>query len=160
MLCFTSTYYIMHSQFIHFLYFQISNFTNFLSVMMKKVNQSSFANCPDDFPGLKAFMTRFLIQMSKDFATRSIEISDESQGQGYSKPEIEDRRRWEKTTHPYVFFNEDGQTISFLGFTLDQRNLNILSEKTGEVLYEKIISQPLFQALKVGKGIFRVFKFS
>ena len=127
---------------------------------MKKVNQSSFANCPDDFPGLKAFMTRFLIQMSKDFATRSIEISDESQGQGYSKPEIEDRRRWENTTHPYVFFNEDGQTISFLGFTLDPRNLNILSEKTGEVLYEKIISQPLFQALKVGKGIFRVFNFS
>ena len=73
---------------------EISNFTNFLSVMLKKVVQSYFANSPEDFPGFKAFLTKFLIIMAKDFATRSIEISDESQGQGYSKPEIEDRRRW------------------------------------------------------------------
>ena len=81
---------------------------------MKKVNQSYFANCPDDFPGLKAFLTRFLIQMSKDFATRSIEISDESQGQGYSKPEIEDRRRWvrEKILTIYFYY------FNFLNFIL------------------------------------------
>ena len=31
--------------------------------------------------------------MSKDFAIRSIEISDESQGKGFCKPEIQDRQR-------------------------------------------------------------------
>ena len=54
--------------------------------------------------------------------------------------------RWENTPHPYVFFNNDGHTVSFFGFFID-RNLRILSEKTGEILHQNIISQPLYQAL-------------
>ena len=113
-------------------------------------------------------MTKFLIQMSRDFATRSMEISDQSQGEGFCKPEINDRQRWgysknydenylidtwnlshfrwENTPHPYVFFNNDGHTVTFFGFFVD-RNLNIRSEKTDEILHQNIISQPLYQAL-------------
>ena len=62
-------------------------------IMATCFQESSFANCPEDLPGFKGFMTKFLIQMSRDFATRSIEISDESQGEGYTKPLIKDRQR-------------------------------------------------------------------
>ena len=36
--------------------------------------------------------------------------------------------------------------MTFFGFFVD-RNLNILSEKTREILHQNIISQPLYQAL-------------
>ena len=45
-----------------------------------------------------------------------------------------------------MFFNNDGHTVTFFGFFID-RNLKILSEKTGEILHQNIISQPLYQAL-------------
>ena len=72
---------------------EVANFTNFLNFQMKQAKNSSFSNCQEDLPGFRGFMTRFLIQMSKDFATRSVEISDESQGKGFCKPEIKDRQR-------------------------------------------------------------------
>ena len=62
--------------------------------MARCFQDSTFANCPEDLPGFKGFMTKFLIQMSRDFATRSMEISDQSQGEGFCKPEINDRQRW------------------------------------------------------------------
>ena len=72
---------------------EVANFTNFLNFQMKQCKNSDFSNCQDDLPGFRSFMTKFLIQMSKDFATRSVEISDESQGKGFCKPEIQDRQR-------------------------------------------------------------------
>ena len=53
---------------------EVSNFSSFLNYQMKQVKQSSFANCTEDLPGFRTFMTKFLIQMSRDFATRSIGI--------------------------------------------------------------------------------------
>lgn len=124
---------------------EVSNFTSFLNYQMKMCNDSDFSNCQDDLPGFRKFITKFLIQMSKDFAVRSVEISDESQGKGFSKPIIKDRQRWESTPHPYVFFNEDGHSVSFFGFFL--RDLNIIDERTGRVLHQNILSKFLYDAL-------------
>ena len=63
-----------------------------------------------------------LSQKLKDFATRSLTISDESDER---IPEIQDRRRWETNSHPYIFFNDDGVAMSFFGVYLD-RNLNLI----------------------------------
>lgn len=125
---------------------ELSNFTAFLNYQLRQCKESAFSHVPEDLPGFRGFMTRFLIQMSKDFATRSVVISDESQGKGYSMPRIEDRNRWENAPHPYVVFNQDGQTVSFFGFFID-RSLRILDEKTGEILLEKVISRPLYDGL-------------
>ena len=125
---------------------EVANFTNFLNFQMKQCKNSYFCNLQEDLPGFRGFMTRFLIQMSKDFATRSVEISDESQGKGFCKPEIKDRQRWESTPHPYAFFNEDGHSVSFFGFFL--RNLSIVDERNqARVLHENILNQFLYDAL-------------
>ena len=44
-------------------------------------------------PNFKKFIVRFLIKMSEDFATRSIQISDQTHGEDFSKPEIDHRRQ-------------------------------------------------------------------
>ena len=124
---------------------EISNLTSFLNFQMKQCKKSDFSNCQEDLPGFRGFMTRFLIQMSKDFATRSVEISDESQGKGYSKPEIKDRQRWESSPHPYAFFNDDGHSVSFFGFFL--QSLDLIDERTRQVLHQKILNQFLYDSL-------------
>ena len=80
------------------------------------------------------------------FLFRSIQISDESQGKGFSKPEIKERQDWESKPHPYLFFNNDGHSLSFFGFFID-KGLRILHAKTGEVLHEKIMNDYLYQGL-------------
>jgi hypothetical protein len=140
---------------------EVSNFASFLNYQLSMVKNSSFTKCAaEDLPGFRGFMTRFLIQMSKDFATRSIDISDESQGKGFSKPVIKDRQRWEETPHPYVFFNEDGHTVSFFGFFLiankDGRHQDVLEERNRRVLGSKIMTNHLLQALVANKVVFNV----
>ena len=51
---------------------EISNFTSFLNHQMKLAKNSNFLSpdASEDFPGFRTFVTRFLIQMSKDFSTR------------------------------------------------------------------------------------------
>jgi hypothetical protein len=134
---------------------ELTHFASFLNVQLKSSENSIFCNTDlmkEDFPGMKIFVVNFLIQMSKDFATRSVEISDQSQGEGFSKPKIEDRQRWENSPHPYIFFNDDGHSMSFYGFRL--QNLNLIDERSGNVLVHNIMSRQLYAGLTRNKVIF------
>ena len=128
---------------------ELTHFASFLNAQLHASEKSIFCD-PDligeDFPGMKSFVIRFLIQMSKDFASRSVRISDQSQGNGFSVPEIEDRHSWENSPHPYIFFNEDGHSMSFFGFRLDA-HLNLISEKTNQILEQQIMTRQLFDGL-------------
>ena len=46
------------------------------------------------------------------------------------RPDIKDRQRWENSPHPYISFNEDGDSMSFYGFRLDGQ-LNLIDERSG-----------------------------
>jgi len=103
---------------------ELTHFASFLNTQLRSSENSIYCNpeaMGEDCPGIKSFVVRFLIQMSKDFASRSVEISDQSRGDGFSRPVIEERRRWENSPHPYIFFNEDGTTMSFFGFRIDTK---------------------------------------
>ena len=86
--------------------------------------------------------------MAKDFATRSAEISDESHGDGFAKPEIKDRQKWENLSHPYIFFNEDRQTLSFFGFLVN-KNLDVIDDQTGRILIPQVMSSELYKGLRM-----------
>jgi len=134
---------------------ELTHFASFLNAQLRSSENSIFCNTElmkEDFPGMKIFVVAFLIQMSKDFATRSVEISDQSQGEGFSKPEIKDRQRWENSPHPYIFFNDDGHSMSFYGFRL--QNLNLVDERSGEVLVHNIMARELYDGLVRNKVIF------
>ena len=81
--------------------------------------------------------------MSKDFATRSIDISDES---SRIKPTISERRKWEKSSHPYLFFNLD-ETFTFFNIFLDN-SCNLIDEKNN-ILEQNIMTRGLFEQLKL-----------
>jgi len=135
---------------------ELTHFASFLNSQLASSEKSSFCD-PDlvreDFPGMKTFVIKFLISMAKDFATRSVEVSDQSQGAGFSKPEIEDRHRWENSPHPYIFFNEDGHSMSFYGFRIDP-NLNLIDEHTNQILVRNIMTKALYDGLARNHVVF------
>ncbi len=137
---------------------EVNHFTSFLNFQLETTEKSIFCNAEvmsEDLPGMKTFMVRFLVQMSRDFASRSVEVSDESHGDGFSKPAIQDRRKWENTPHPYVFFNEDGQTVSFFGLNIRRngQSCDLLAERTNEVLEREVMSRALYEGL-IRQGVF------
>lgn len=135
-----------------------------------------------DLPGFKPFMVRFLVRMASDFSTRSVEITDESHGEGYcrsfqssillsfflffsivnqlckklllifrldNRPNISERCQWEKSPHPYIFFNEDN-TLSFYGLHIGP-NRDLIDERSGKILEDDIMSNELYASLIVQK---------
>uniref|UniRef100_A0A1I8J9L4 RING-type domain-containing protein n=1 Tax=Macrostomum lignano TaxID=282301 RepID=A0A1I8J9L4_9PLAT len=110
-----------------------------------------------EIQGFQEFVLKFMLIMSKDFATRSLSISDESGGSQISdgkftdSPEKEDlqnfqlRRRWEQNSHPYLLFNEDGATFTFVGFTINPAG-DLLDQKRA-VIQKGIMSQQLYKGL-------------
>ncbi|XP_019857687.1 PREDICTED: E3 ubiquitin-protein ligase rnf213-beta-like [Amphimedon queenslandica] len=76
-------------------------------------------------PGLKTFVVKFMIRMSKDFATSSLkrEVAAENQEdismeETLQEYQIDKRKLWEQSYYPYLFLNEDGMTITFVGFNV------------------------------------------
>ncbi|KAL3881524.1 hypothetical protein ACJMK2_027956, partial [Sinanodonta woodiana] len=49
--------------------------------------------------------------------------------------------------HPYLFFNPDGHTITFLGFNIQRWTLDLIDQQTGKVLEKAIMSRNLYDGL-------------
>ena len=49
--------------------------------------------------------------------------------------------------HPYLFFNSDKFTFTFLGFNIDRGTGNLVDHQTRNVLETGIMKQPLYDAL-------------
>ena len=54
--------------------------------------------------------------------------------------------RFSCSPHPYIFFNPDQTSMTFLGFTVDPRTGSLLNQ-TGEVLEQAIMKRALYQSL-------------
>ena len=53
--------------------------------------------------------------------------------------------------HPYIFFNADHQSFTFLGFVIDRFTQNILDPDNGKILEERVMPLKLNQALYQNK---------
>ncbi|XP_064641333.1 E3 ubiquitin-protein ligase rnf213-alpha-like isoform X2 [Lineus longissimus] len=140
---------------------ELRHFISFLNIQLHDCEHSIFCSniLKDDLPGFTAFVVNFMIQMSKDFATRSLKMSEETpqlqqdMTDEAMEEEEEDelpialRRTWETSPHPYIFFNPDHHSITFLGFNIDKETGNLIDHQTKAVLKEKIMSKQLFEAL-------------
>ncbi|XP_043958780.1 E3 ubiquitin-protein ligase rnf213-beta isoform X1 [Gambusia affinis] len=141
---------------------ELKNFSWFLNVQLKDCEVSVF--CDPDFladhlPGFKDFIVRFMIHMARDFASPSLNTSDESPTL-HIESNLEDdlltrlliRKRWENESHPYIFFNADHSSMSFLGFNVqmcERRNtLMAVDPHSNKVLIESVMSLELFNGLQ------------
>ncbi|XP_026171361.1 E3 ubiquitin-protein ligase rnf213-beta isoform X2 [Mastacembelus armatus] len=141
---------------------ELKNFSWFLNVQLKDCENSVF--CDPDFladhlPGFKGFIVKFMILMARDFASPSLNTSDESP-MLHVENILEDdllarltiRKHWENESHPYIFFNADRFSMSFLGFhvkTCPRGNtLNAVDPHNNRVLIPDVMSQNLLQGLE------------
>lgn len=52
------------------------------------------------------------------------------------------------SAHPYLFFNPDQNTITFIGFNIDKLSRNLVDQQTKNVLEKNIMSKQLWDALR------------
>ncbi|XP_052239407.1 E3 ubiquitin-protein ligase rnf213-alpha-like [Dreissena polymorpha] len=139
---------------------ELTHFVRFLNKQLSDYEQNVFVGplVAGDLPGFANFVLRFLLQMSKDFATQSFNMSDESQGSVTASPKTTGtadnlinqfslRRTWESSPHPYLFFNYDHETFTFLGFIIERGSGNMIDKKSNAVLDRAIMTTTLYDAL-------------
>ncbi|PAA74374.1 hypothetical protein BOX15_Mlig025717g4 [Macrostomum lignano] len=134
---------------------ELNNFARFFNGQLVDFERSPFCEplAEQDLPGFRRFVLSCLLLMSKDFSSRSLNIADESKAAQPNaendRPLIENfevRRRWEHTSHPYLLFNQDGTTFTFVGFTVSQQG-HLLDSASNDVVQEDIMSPQLYQSL-------------
>uniref|UniRef100_A0A3B5AS69 RING-type E3 ubiquitin transferase n=1 Tax=Stegastes partitus TaxID=144197 RepID=A0A3B5AS69_9TELE len=141
---------------------ELKNFSWFLNVQLKDCENSVFCDpdfLADQLPGFKGFIVKFMILMARDFASPSLDTSDESPMLRIENS-LEDnllarltiRKHWENESHPYIFFNADHFSMSFLGFNVQkcprQKILNAVDPHSKQVLIQHVMSQELFDGLQ------------
>ncbi|XP_063350782.1 E3 ubiquitin-protein ligase rnf213-alpha-like [Pelmatolapia mariae] len=143
---------------------ELRNFVWFLNLQLKDCENSDFCKFElvgDTLCGFKNFVVEFMILMSKDFATPSLCITDQSPGRqhvdisGLKEKDLAPfliRKKWESEPHPYIFFNDDHMSMTFIGFHLrpnNQKGFDAVNPLTEEVIKKNIMTRQLYNGLKL-----------
>ena len=69
---------------------ELRHFVWFLNIQLSDCDQSAFCDpiFAQDLPGFKQFVVKFMVQMSRDFATRSLQLSEESPSLAAQRTEV------------------------------------------------------------------------
>ncbi|XP_077086723.1 E3 ubiquitin-protein ligase rnf213-alpha [Siphateles boraxobius] len=150
---------------------ELRNFAWFLNLQLRDCERTVFCDVSfigDTLMGFKNFVVDFMILMAKDFATPSLSISDQSPGRLYndlSSANEEDlapfriRKRWESEPHPYIFFNDDHESMTFIGFHLQpnaQNGIDAIDPSTKRVIKQNIMTKELYEGLKLQRVPFNI----
>ncbi|XP_029904896.1 E3 ubiquitin-protein ligase rnf213-alpha-like [Myripristis murdjan] len=150
---------------------ELRNFVWFLNLQLQDCENSVFCKhelVGDTLDGFKNFVVEFMILMSKDFATPSLCITDQSSGrQQIDLSQLNERdlapflirKRWESEPHPYIFFNDDHMSMTFIGFHLERNNQNgydAINPSTREVIKKNIMTRELYTGLRLQRVPFNM----
>ncbi|XP_055725706.1 E3 ubiquitin-protein ligase rnf213-alpha-like [Salvelinus fontinalis] len=142
---------------------ELRNFAWFLNLQLLDCETSAFCNFQfvgDTLRGFRNFVVDFMILMAKDFATPSLCITDQSHGRqqmdlnGLNERDLAPfliRKRWESEPHPYIFFNDDHASMTFIGFHLRENKKNgvdAINPSTNVVIKRNIMTKDLYNALR------------
>ncbi|XP_063296796.1 E3 ubiquitin-protein ligase RNF213-like [Pelobates fuscus] len=148
---------------------ELRNFTWFLNLQLKDCESSIFCNhelVGDTLQGFKNFVVNFMILMAKDFSTPSLHIADQSPGRHtFAKINEEDiapflmRKKWESEPHPYIFFNEDHESMTFIGFHLQpniEGGVDAINPQNKSVIKKNIMTKQLYAGLRAQRVPFNI----
>ncbi|ROL47362.1 E3 ubiquitin-protein ligase rnf213-alpha [Anabarilius grahami] len=150
---------------------ELRNFAWFLNLQLKDCEDSVFCDVAfvgDILFGFKKFVVDFMILMAKDFATPSLSISDQSPGRlqndisSASEEHLAPfriRKRWESEPHPYIFFNDDHVSMTFIGFHLQpnaNNGIDAVDPSTKRVIKQNIMTRQLYDGLKLQRVPFNI----
>jgi hypothetical protein len=129
---------------------EINYFVKFLGSQLRDFENNDFCSqeaCSEDLPGFRAFVMELLIIMSRDFATPSLDMERSSVGEErHDLGQYEIRRHWEQSSHPYLLFNDDRHSITFVGVQIN-RDGHLLDPQTGNTLDTEMMTRDLSTAL-------------
>ena len=134
---------------------ELHHFASFLNCQLQDAEQSVFCDynlmgVDSGLSGFKKFVVQFMIRMSQDFATPSLNVrhaakAPEAGGEGvFELHQL--RRRWEESAHPYLFFNEDRVSMTFINFKINNYG-NLMCVKTNQCLERGLIPATLVAGL-------------
>nr|XP_018671622.1 LOW QUALITY PROTEIN: E3 ubiquitin-protein ligase rnf213-alpha-like [Ciona intestinalis] len=135
---------------------ELRHFASFLNIQLLDCERSLFCDMSlvghdSSLTGFKNFVVRFMIRMSQDFATPSLQLKDTG-NLGHQEQAVFElhqlRRRWEENPHPYLFFNEDRVSMSFINFRIDRAG-NLLNPQNNTVLERGLIHHKLVRGLEL-----------
>ncbi|XP_067860096.1 E3 ubiquitin-protein ligase rnf213-alpha isoform X2 [Heptranchias perlo] len=141
---------------------ELRNFAWFLNLQLKDCETSVFCDfnfIKDTLQGFKNFVVNFMILMARDFATPSLSISDQSPGrqvtnlEGVTEEDLAPfliRKKWESEPHPYIFFNDDHTSMTFIGFHLQENGhggIDAINPSNGKIIKSNIMTRALYQGL-------------
>ncbi|XP_042658256.1 E3 ubiquitin-protein ligase RNF213 isoform X2 [Tyto alba] len=150
---------------------ELRNFTWFLNVQLRDCEASVFCNpdfVQDTLRGFKNFVVTFMILMARDFATPSLNISDQSSGrQSFNLENIAEedllpfriRKKWESEPHPYLFFNEDRVSMTFIGFHFQPSGhggVDAINPLNGNIIKRNVMTSQLYNGLLLQRVPFNV----
>uniref|UniRef100_A0A2K6UDD8 E3 ubiquitin-protein ligase RNF213 n=1 Tax=Saimiri boliviensis boliviensis TaxID=39432 RepID=A0A2K6UDD8_SAIBB len=150
---------------------ELRNFARFLNYQLRDCEASLFCNARftgDTLRGFKNFVVTFMIFMARDFATPTLHTSDQSPGKhtvtmdGVREEDLAPfslRKRWESEPHPYVFFNDDHTSMTFIGFHLEPNNhggVDAINHLTREVIKRDVMTMDLYKGLLLQRVPFNV----
>lgn len=150
---------------------ELRNFAWFLNLQLKDCETSVFCDVTftgDTLTGFKTFVVDFMILMAKDFASPSLSISDQSPGRleidlaGVRDEDLAPfliRKRWETEPHPYIFFNDDHESMTFIGFHLqlnEQNFVDAIDPTSNRVIKRNVMTRALYEGLKLQRVPFNI----
>uniref|UniRef100_A0A8C7Y3G1 RING-type E3 ubiquitin transferase n=1 Tax=Oryzias sinensis TaxID=183150 RepID=A0A8C7Y3G1_9TELE len=150
---------------------ELRNFAWFLNLQLRDCETSVFCDAAftgDTLRGFKTFVVDFMILMAKDFATPSLSISDQSPGRVQTNLDgVRDedlapfliRKRWETEPHPYIFFNDDHNSMTFIGFHLQpnaQNSVDAIDPTSKRVIKRNVMTRELYEGLRLQRVPFNI----
>lgn len=150
---------------------ELWNFARFLNYQLQDCEASVFCKpniVGDTLRGFKNFVVTFMILMARDFATPTLRMSDQSPGKhevtldGVREEDLAPfslRRRWESEPHPYVFFNGDHISMTFIGFHMQPNQssrVDAVDRLSKEVIKKNVMTQNLYKELLLQRVPFNI----
>lgn len=150
---------------------ELWNFAQFLNYQLRDCEASLFCDptfVGDTLMGFKNFVVTFMIFMARDFATPTLHTSDQSPGKytftmdGVKEEDLAPfslRKRWESEPHPYVFFNSDHTSMTFIGFHFRSNQnggVDAIDRLSGKVIKKDVMTEQLYQGLLLQRVPFNV----
>ena len=149
---------LKHCEIIDPSWAELQNFAHFLNKQLSDCDKSHYCSSGlmgEEWRGFKSFVVKFMLFMSKNFATSSLCKYSEQETTDLTNFSILEDRRWEKNSHPYIFFNPDGHTMTFLGFHISEEG-NLIDPDNPHIIIKSGIMHPeLFQILGLNKVFFQ-----
>ena len=134
----------------------LNHFISVLNSQLVACEGNIYCNSISDdksWKGFRAFIVDCMILMSRDFTTPSLRncLGESTKNiiEGYC---IEPNRKWEEKNQPYIFLNEDGQTMSFFGIYITEQLDQLDSFDSKRRIEKKVFPRELYRILKHNKA--------